>query len=394
MPIRFCPGGHCCYTMKAIILISLLFPYLQNPKPTQMTVMWPSTEEQQTGWVEYGQDSLDCVARESRNGLFAAFSDINRVTMTGLDAGTTYRYRVAAANIVGEVRNTSLTYGDTIYSDVYEFTTPQAQPSHLQCLFFDDIHSRDTLMGALLRVNDIDPLQQDFIFFNGDITNAIPSREGLLRHLIEPYSSLFASRVPFMYARGNHELRNKYARELERYVTTPGTEDGHPYYYTFTWGPCFFIVLDAGEDKEDANKEYKGLVDCESYRETQAAWLETQLKSKACRQAKFRVVVMHVPFETSSVWDFSMKEIDRLFLPLCNKYKVDLAIHGHCHHAALLPANKDHHFPIVIGGGKEVSAEKKVQSPAVISLQADKKRLQVDVWDYFKTHCVSLTLTK
>lgn len=380
--------------MSFILLLSVLFPYLQNPQPTQMTIMWPSTNAQQAGWVEYGQTDLNRVARESDNGLFAAFQDVNRITLTNLQPSTTYRYRVAMANIVGEVRNTSLTYGDTIYSDVFSFTTPAVRTNEVSCLFFDDIHSRDTLMDAVMRNNQIDPLQQDFIFFNGDILNSVPSREEIINHLIQPYSTLFASQVPFCYARGNHELRNKYARELDRYITTPGTDEGHPYYYTFTYGPVFFIVLDAGEDKPDGNHEYRGLVDCDTYRASEAMWLKQQLQSKEAKKALFRVVVMHVPFETSSSWDYSMREIDRLFLPLCNQYKVDLAIHGHCHRAMLLPANKDHHFPIIIGGGKQVNPDKKEGSPSVIQFHATGKQLQVDVWNYYQENKASITLTK
>jgi len=379
----------CVLAVQAVV-----FPYLQNPQPTQMTVMWPSTNEQQAGWVEYGQRELNQVARESDMGLFAAFNDINRVTISNLQPATTYRYRVAMANIVGEVRNTSLTYGDTIYSDIYQFTTPAANPDELSCLFFDDIHSRDTLMGAVLRNNNIDPLEQDFLFFNGDILNSVPSREEIIQHMILPYSTLFASNVPFLYTRGNHELRNKYARSLDRYVTTPGTSEGHPYYYAFTWGPVFFIVLDAGEDKPDDNREYRGLVDCDPYRQTEATWLKQQLQSKEAKMATFRVVVMHVPFETSSSWDYSMKEIDRLFLPLCNRYKVDLAIHGHCHHATLLPANQDHHFPLIIGGGKHVNPDKKDGSPAVVQLHAKGKQLEVNVWNYYRENKASITLKK
>jgi len=383
------PWLFCALTAQASI-----YPYLQNPQPTQMTVMWTSTNHQQAGWVEYGQNDLDQVARESYQGLFMAFTDVNRVTLKGLQPGTTYKYRVAVANIVGEVRNTSLTYGDTIYSDVYQFTTPKAQTDEVSCLVFDDLHGSDTLMGAVMRNNGIDPLQQDFVFFNGDILNAVPSHEAIVEHMLTPYSELFAHQVPFLYTRGNHEYRNKYARELDRYVTTPGTKEGHPFYYTFTWGSCFFIVLDAGEDKPDNNIEYRGLLDSDTYRAEEAKWLEQQLKTKACRQAAFRIVLMHVPFETSSSWDYSMKEINRLFLPLLNKHKVDLAIHGHCHRVALKPANNEHHFPLIIGGGKRLTDTPSESLPAVVQLHVKGKQLDVNVWNYNKENKASITLTK
>jgi len=374
-------------------LLAIIFPYLQNPQPTQMTVMWASTNTQQTGWVEYGTDDLNQTAREYKMGLYAAFDIINRVTLTDLVPATTYTYRVAVVNIVGEVRNTSLTYGDTLYSDVYQFTTPKAKTDEVSCLIFNDLHGADSLMAPLLHNNAIDPLAQDFVFFNGDVLNSVPSHETVVKHLLTPYSEVFAHQVPFLYARGNHEYRNKYARELDRYVTTPGTQEGHPYYYTFTWGPCFFIVLDAGEDKNDYHKEYAGLLNCERYRQQEAEWLEEVLQSKACRDAAFRVVMMHVPFESSTSYDYSMAEIGRLFLPLCNQYKVDLAIHGHCHQVAQFPANKDHHFPLVLGGGKRLTETNPLRLPAVVQLHAKGKQLEVKVWNYNHDNPVSITLT-
>jgi len=376
-------------------ILSVLLPYLQNPQPTQMTIMWPSTNAQQTGWVEYGMDNLNQVARESNQGLFAAFNDINRVTLSGLQPNTTYRYRVAVANIVGEVRNTSLTYGDTLYSEIFQFTTPERKPKDVSCLFFDDIHSRDTLVKPLLQTNAIDAMQQDFVFFNGDILNAIPNRDEIVHHMIQPFSSLFTTQVPFLYTRGNHELRNKYARELDRYVTTPGTDQGHPFYYSFTWGPVFFIVMDAGEDKEDSDKEYKGLLDCQSYRESQVAWLEQQLKSKIAKQASFRVLVMHVPFYSNTqTARYTIGESRRLYMDLCNRYNVDVAICGHTHKAGIIEANQEHHFPIVIGGGKDVTEDKRAYCPAVVQLHADSKQLDINIWNYYKENCGTVHLNK
>lgn len=376
------------------LILTALFPYLQNPQPTQMTVMWYCSESQQTGWVEYGETELSHIARSSSMGLVDAFQPVYRVTLANLQPGTTYHYRVASVGI-SNVKNTSLVYGDTTYSEIYTFTTPTINSNAVRCYIFDDIHNRDTLISPLMQTNNLHWSDADFVFFNGDMLNSVPSEQDIVDHLLQPYSQLFASSVPFLFTRGNHEYRNAYARMLPHYVTTPGTEENHPFYYSFTWGPCFFIVLDSGEDKQDDDKEYHGLLDCQSYRETQAQWLKTQLQSKACKKAAFRIVLMHIPFfSNTKTARFSVGDCRRLFMDICNRYKVDAVICGHTHKAGIIPADDTHRFPIVIGGGKDMTKEKQTYCPAVIDLQANKKQLDITILDYYQSNRGSIHLTK
>lgn len=62
----------------------------------------------------------------------------------------------------------------------------------------------------------------------------------------------------------------------------------------FYQGTSPFIALDTGEDKEDIDPAYAGLVDFDAYRKKQALWLEQQLKSNAYKKAIFKVVLMHI----------------------------------------------------------------------------------------------------
>lgn len=381
--------------MNSLILILLtLFPYLQNPQPTEVTVMWTNPEPNQTGWVEFGQETLNQKARSATMGLVDAFQPVYSVRLTNLLPGTAYRYRVASVSI-SNVKNTSLVYGDTTYSEVYTFTTPLQRESTVSCYIFDDIHGRDTAIATMMSVNNLRWSEADFVFFNGDMLNAVPSEQDIMERLVQPYSQLFATTLPFYFTRGNHEYRNAAARELANYVTTPGTEEGHPFYYSFTWGPCFFIVLDSGEDKEDDHREYSGLLDCQNYRLGQVEWFKKQLQSKAYKQACFRIVVMHIPFYTNTqTARFSVGDCRRLFMDLCNRYKVDALICGHTHKAGILPADQNHHFPIIIGGGKDLTVDKQTYCPAVIDLKADTKQLNISIHDYYATPRGSITLTK
>lgn len=365
-------------------------PYIQSLTPTSVTVMWvTSGSDQLTGWVEYGTESCDKKVYEYSRGMNQAFSNIYRVKIDSLKPGTSYQYRAVVREIEGTVKNTSLSWGDTYSTDVYRFTTPAIKEEEVKCLVFDDLHSNPNFMDSLLRVNAMDVKQQDFVFFNGDILNAVPSEEEIINKMLAPYAQLFASEVPFFFTRGNHEYRNKYARSLLNYV---GNEE---FYFSFSWGPCHFIVLDTGEDKADTCKSYNGLLETERYRSMQIDWLREQLQSKAYKKAKYKVVLMHIPFYSNTTTArFAVQDCRDKFMALMNKYGVDVVICGHTHKAGVIEANKDHCFPIVIGGGSQITEDKRMYCPAMVQLKADKKALEINLLDYYGNNRGHVQITK
>ncbi len=368
-------------------------PYLQNLTPTSVTVMWvTSGSEKLTGWVEYGTDSCSMKAYEYDHGLKQAFRKIYRVKLDGLRPGTRYQYRAVIREITGFVGNTSLTWGDTSQTDVYYFTTPEETAAHTQCVIFNDVHSNEQYVDSLMTLHGLSFNDMDFVFFNGDMLNAIPSENEILQHFLAPYSSLFASQIPFYSVRGNHEYRNKYARHWFDYVQTGDDNRG---YYSFSKGNVFFIVLDTGEDKEDSHSEYNGLLDTEAYRASQVSWLEEQLTSDAGKQAAFTIVFMHIPFySNTSIERYAVGDTRRLFLPLMNKYGVDVVISGHTHKAGIINADDTHSFPIVIGGGKDINEEKKPYCPTVITLKTTADSLFVNILDWYSENRGSLNISK
>ena len=101
--------------------------------------------------------------------------------------------------------------------------------------------------------------------------------------------------APFIFVRGNHETRGKFAREFPDYFHQVG-------YAAFTLGPVRFVILDTGEDKPDTEPVYAGIVDFDGYRIEQAAKLKLEIESKAFKKAAFRIVMMHIPPRFSGEW--------------------------------------------------------------------------------------------
>lgn len=368
-------------------------PYLQNMTLTSVTIMWvTSGSKQVTGWVEYGEGSTtNTEAFDYTRGLKQAFTNIYRVHLTDLTPGTTYSYKVKIREITGFVGNTSLTWGDTFETDTYTFTTPSEETASMSCIVLNDIHSQDTCLHTLFARANLTMKDHDFLMLNGDLLNSVPNETEIINHLLIPYANLTQSSMPFFYTRGNHEYRNKFARHLFDYVETGEDNQG---YYAFTWGPCRFIVLDTGEDKADSDSEYNGLVDTEVYRASQVEWLKEQLTSEEYQQAPFKVIMMHIPFySNTSTARFAVEDCRRLFLPLLNQYTPDVVISGHTHKAGILQADENHRFPIVIGGGKDFSEEKRAYCPAIIALHATNTTLDLDIINYYGENKGSLHIT-
>lgn len=346
--------------------IFLALPYLQAPGADSMSIRW-ITNKLCYSWVEFGTgDKLDQRAHETVNGLVSAYNRVNNVLLQGLKPATRYSYRVISKEIM-DFQPYKLTYGETITSDVYNFTTPNPSAKEVSWLIMNDIHDRPHSIPHLMNMAGKDPY--DYVFFNGDLFDYQTDEQQIIDHMLKPCSESFATRTPFMYVRGNHETRGKYARELADYFTNFDQQQ----FFTYQWGPVFNIVLDTGEDKEDAHPVYAGIVDFDSYRRHQAAWVEKQMQSTAFKKAKFRVVMMHIPHQYSGEAHGTL-HCRELFGPLFDKYKIDLFIAGHTHRFGVFdPVPGKHHYPIIIGGGP------KEGNRTIMKIKADQQMLNLSM---------------
>lgn len=346
--------------------IFLTNPYLQNPLPDGMSIMWICNKLSYS-WVEYGEgETLNLKAHETKDGLVSAYNRVNCVRLDALKPATTYNYRVVSKEIV-DFQPYKLTYGETINSPVFKFTTPDPAATTASWLVMNDIHDRPKSFEHLIKLNGDD--DYDFVFLNGDMFDYQTNEQQIIDHLLTPCTDCFASQKPFLFVRGNHETRGKFARELPSYFSNIEGQS----YFSFQAGPAFNIVLDTGEDKEDTHPVYGGIVDFDGYRRTQALWLEKQMQSKAFKKAKFRVVMMHIPHFYSGDGHGTL-HCRELYAPLFNKYKIDLFIAGHTHRYGVFdPVPGNHSYPIIIGGGP------KEGSRTLIKIKADSKKLQLNM---------------
>lgn len=354
-------------------------PYLQNMQPTEVTIMWLSVDTKgMAGWVEYkSSESSVQKAYQTIDGVRAAFNGINQVRLKNLKPGTKYSYKVAEVGFT-KVSDTEIILGDTVYSAVYQFTTPVDNAPTMKCVVFNDLHSQPTIFDKLMKNNESIMPDYDFVFYNGDMINAVTSQQDIITNLIEPSIKYFASSRPFFTVKGNHEARRQWSRRYWEHFANPTTQTGRTRgYYSFSWGPCFCIVLDTGEDSD---KDVMGsLYNYDPYREEEAAWLEQQLQSQAKKDAYYTIVFMHAPTYSNTSKEYHQSIHSReLFQPLFHKYGIDIMICGHTHVPGVYPGGTGHQYPILIGGGKDPGTD---AAPAMIAIDANRYAASFTIYD-------------
>lgn len=341
-------------------------PYLQTNFGNGISILW-ITSKDSASWVEYGEspDSLEKKAYgKSDLGLKPA-SRLNCVKLTGLKPGVLYHYRIVSKEIKN-FQPYKLTYGETITGSTESFLNTDIAKNEISFVMLNDIHDRPKSIAHLL---DLDKgNKRDFIFFNGDVFDYQTDEKQIVAHMLQPCVDYFAKTTPFVYVRGNHETRGKFARDFAAYFDHVG-------YTAFTLGPVRFVILDTGEDKEDSHPVYAGIVDFDRYREEQATWLEQEITRKEFKSAPFRVVLMHIPPRYSGD-DHGAVHCTELFEPIMNRGRVDLVLSGHTHQYKIhAPDKKLNNYPIIIGGGPLEGTR------TLTKVTANKRQIQVSMMD-------------
>lgn len=307
-----------------------------------------NTLEKGVAWVE-----VDGVTyRSSRNGLMLSETLIHkiRVPMAALDRARGYRVCFRA---LPERRPYFPELG-VLQTAEYAFK-PVESGKPLNICFLADTHSS---VEAPCRVAANMPGQTDLLILAGDIPAESKTLEDI-RAIYDLTSEITHGGIPVVFARGNHDLRGKFATELRHYI---GTRDGKTW-YTFRLGSIWGIVLDCGEDKNDDHPEYGGLLDCHAMRREETNWLRSVVQHApeefAAPGVTTRIAICHQPFTTQYLFanDPGQFDIERdLYAEwtlLLNDMNIDLMLSGHSHVLAHVPKGDPRcihpaQFPVLI----------------------------------------------
>jgi predicted phosphodiesterase len=267
------------------------------------------------------------------------------VTLTGLTPGTTYSYQAVSTRVV-RLNAYWPDKGLDVESPVSTFTTFDPAKSTVSFSVISDTHEDVARINRLMKM--INWTTTDFLVHTGDAFDWIDDEDQLFRRWLTPIITALRSTTPLIYARGNHELRGPFARQLADYVPTP---EGR-FYYARDAGPVHLLVIDTGEDKPDDTNVYARLNRTIPYRAAELAWLREHLKtSPRVAAAPFRVAVMHQPN-----WGW-LADGNDAWVSAANDAGLDLLIAGHRHRFSYAPPGPGvaHKYHLVVVGQDQVA---------------------------------------
>uniref|UniRef100_A0AB33ISI8 Metallophosphoesterase n=1 Tax=Prevotella sp. GTC17253 TaxID=3236793 RepID=A0AB33ISI8_9BACT len=322
-------------------------PYICDMDSTGVTIVW-QTDKPGMAWVELAEPGEDHFYSKERTKYFdTAFGrrvlndTIHHVHIKGLKPGTQYRYRIFTQELKKWIWDNKHEMGDIASSVVYKhepysFRTFPTQTDDLTFIVLNDIHERADFMKTLCK--DVDFKKTDFVVLNGDMSNRIDTSDEIYKGYIDTCVAMFATSVPMLMNRGNHETRGGFSEYLHRFFPT---EDGK-FYRLRNFGGIDFLFIDSGEDKPDTDIEYYGTASYDAYRTEQAQWLD-QLIAKGEIGKRPLIVFSHIP-PTLHHWHGANHMLETI-IPRLNQLNVTVMLSGHLHQHAYAEAGGPISFP-------------------------------------------------
>ncbi len=353
-------------------------PYLQNISATEATIVWEA-DKPSIGWVELAPDDGTNYYAKERKKFFDCTNGvkntslIHSVKLTGLQPGTTYRYRIYSQEVLSH-KGIYVNYDGCIAaSNVYsqkppQFTTLDPNKTETSFVVLNDVHGEKDFITLLMDYADYK--KKDLVFFNGDMISVLNKAEDFFTGFMDESIKLFAQEKSPYYSRGNHETRGEFATHFQDYFCP---QIPH-LYFTVRQGPIYFIMLDTGEDKPDSDIEYSGIVDYDGYRSQQADWLKTLANDPDYKSAKFRVVICHMPIcVNKNNWHGPQDCVEKM-APILNGMNIDVMLSGHNHRDSFHEPDSTCQYPVLVNSNKGIiSAETKENELIIRVIHKDGK---------------------
>ena len=89
----------------------------------------------------------------------------------------------------------------------------------------------------------------------------------------------------------------------------------------------------------------------DAYRTLQAKWLEKAVQNPAYKNAKYKIIICHIPPVLG--WH-GMEDIRNKFVPILNKAGAQIMLSGHMHRHEILKADQTVNFPVIINSNVNI----------------------------------------
>ncbi len=292
-----------------------IFPSSENPDQilltwsddpaTTINIQWRTNTDVPDGmvryWVSGSADTLNAKAdrfvMQDRMLYNDRYTHRFTAALKGLKPGTAYQYLAGS-------------HEEGIWSDVRNFKTEPKGTDKFSFIWFGDTH-RDPKWGKMLQ--EADKKHEDVAFYSiaGDVVST-----GLYRSdwdKLFGYSGDVFSHKPLMPVPGNHDRQDGLGAWMyyELFALPKnGPEKVHPEStYAFRYGNALFLMIDSTHPNDD-----------------QTDWIEDQLKDT---DATWKFAMFHFPPYNFEEPYF---DIQKAWVPLFDKYHVDMVMSGHIHY--------------------------------------------------------------
>jgi 3',5'-cyclic AMP phosphodiesterase CpdA len=297
---------------RATVTVSSLLPkgVVCNVSPRLPYLAWISSHSAVIAWRCNPNGSVHWGEGQGRGQTLDDDSgkDQHFALLTGLTPETTYSYEV---EVDGER-----------FGEAATFTTAPAEGSEASFIAFADSGSGSIHQKRLAEV--MKRVSFDFALIAGDVIYDKGADADYDPRYFRPYGEMI-NRLPFFPVPGNHDIVTEAGAPFRRNFYLP---QGN-FYYDFFWGDIHLIGLDSNKVADRRQKE----------------WLETALRAPA----RWKIVYFHHPaFSAAEYGD--TPSVQAQWVPLFERYGVDLVINGHAHgYERTVPINGVTY--IVTGGG-------------------------------------------
>jgi hypothetical protein len=282
-----------------------------DPKTTQ-TVQWRTTTQIEKSSLKYMKKSEFNSFNSKEPKTVTALTEVletldivndpschrHTVTLENLEPDTTYVYSVGDE-------------AGKYWSEMAEFTTAPDQVEPFSFVYMGDAQNGLDRWGSLVHNAYRDRPDAKFYIMAGDLINVGNARwdwDDFFHNAEGIYD-----RRQLVPAIGNHEDQGPgpwmYLRMFDLPKNGPDTIEKERA-YSFEYSNALFVILDTNVEPED-----------------QKEWLEEQLKNS---NATWKFVVYHHPAYSSGK-NRNNPEVREHWVPLFDKYKVDMCLQGHDH---------------------------------------------------------------
>lgn len=325
-------------------------PYLHAPTDTSATITWMTDVPAHARVFYSAPGQPERQAFSTTDGM-KSVSTLHTIRLSGLKPGQNYQYRVAATPVF-ELPAYWPKTGIEMQSETFSFTTFDPRKAVVKFASISDTHESIGRIDTLMQRIRNDSL--DFLVQTGDAFNGVTSETQVWDRWLSPIiNGALHQSIPLILARGNHDTRGPFARELAKYVPI----EENRFYFSRDIGPVHLLVIDTGEDKPDSTQVYASLNQFEEYRHTELAWFKRHIATNARAQsAPFRIVVMHQP---TWGWGYISPASDSAraaWMKAANQASVDLVIAGHNHRFSFTEAGaQGNNYPVLVVGQDQIA---------------------------------------